>query len=195
MSKFGFHTTPRALLSVAGWQCIQAYAPNPPRIVAYFRHIHSTLWLLDVCNIILFSLPGFSLTQLTQPSCDTSLAWPSQPALSDAGIAVPFARVDTVKNELFSKILREVSELLRENNQPEPFRDSFCTFRNKFKAYATSRLTTRTHQSTVLTSDQVGRLARLMFFFSLALCSVCPFHVVIMWMSVYLMIYLCDFTR
>ena len=40
-------------------------------------------------------------------------------------LAVPYARVDTVRNGLFCKLPREINEFLRENNQADLFSDLF----------------------------------------------------------------------
>ena len=63
-------------------------------------------------------------------------------------LAVPYARVDTVKNGLFCRLPRGINQFLHENNQVDLFSDSLFTFRIKCKEYA-SRMTTRAHPPNV----------------------------------------------
>ena len=58
--------------------------------------------------------------------------------------AVPFARVDTVRNGLFCRMPRTFNELLRENAKLDVFADSLYTVRSACRAHA-GRLTARAY--------------------------------------------------
>ena len=51
-------------------------------------------------------------------------------------LAVPFARVETIKNGLYCRVPRLANEFLRENNQLDLFTDSLATVRKTAKSYA-----------------------------------------------------------